>query len=164
MRNIIIVLWLILAGFFVSPAVSCFISGTSYDNVEDVIRAEAETDDIQITAEEEHGNKAMYCFNTGNDFGIAVFNHYADNYSSEEGVMANGEEYIGVRLDTGKDISRYNVTDNGAEFTGKDSFEGSYRTYGIIAAILAVFTIIAAVYGMTAGKKNRNKENVPRLR
>ena len=46
-----------------------------YDNVEDVIRAEAETDDIQITAEEEHGNKAMYCFNTGNDFGIAVFNH-----------------------------------------------------------------------------------------
>ena len=91
MRNIIIVLWLILAGFFVSPAVSCFISGTSYDNVEDVIRAEAETDDIQITAEEEHGNKAMYCFNTGNDFGIAVFNHYADNYRYEDGVMANGE-------------------------------------------------------------------------
>ena len=164
MRNVIIVLWVILVGFFASPAIACFISGTSHDNVVEIIKTEAETDEIKITSDEEQGNKAMYCFDTQNDFGIAVFTHYADNYNYEEGVMANGEEYIGVRLDTGKDIYRYNVTKNGAEFTGKDSFEGSYRTYGIIAAILAVFTIIAAVYGMTAGKKNRNKENVPRLR
>lgn len=164
MRNVIIVLWVILVGFFASPAIACFISGTSHDNVVEIIKTEAETDEIKITSDEEQGNKAMYCFDTQNDFGIAVFTHYADNYNYEEGVMANGEEYISVSLDTGKDIYRYNVTKNGAEFIGKDSFKGSYRTYAVIGVILALLTVAAAVYGSISGRKRNDDSSVSRLR
>ena len=48
-------------------------NGTPKDDVLSVIQRETETDDIRVTLEEEIGNKAMYCFQTGRILGGSVF-------------------------------------------------------------------------------------------
>lgn len=153
MRNIIIVLWVILVTFFAAPIVANFVSGVPAEEIPEVIQKEAETDQLEITGAEEEGNKAMYTFNAGKDFGVAVFVHYADNYSYDEGAMANGEKYIDVSLDTGWDVYQYKVTRGGPELVGVMAMSGSYRMYIILAAVLAVITIGGAIFSRI--KKNK---------
>ena len=69
-----IILWLILIGVIAVPVCLDYMNGTPKDDVLSVIQRETETDDIRVTLEEEIGNKAMYCFQTGSDFrGGSVF-------------------------------------------------------------------------------------------
>ena len=146
MKNIIIVLWVALIGFFVLPIADSFVSGFPENEVMAVIQRESEADNIKITAEEIHGDKAMYCFKTNNDFGVAVFTHYADNYSYSEGTIANGDKYIKVRLDAGWDVYNYNVTRNGAELINIEHSAGNYRIYAVIGAVLLIITVGYALY------------------
>ena len=153
MKNIIIVLWIILTGFFIMPIAESFMSGVSESEVMTVIQRESEADDIEITAEEIHGDKAMYCFKTKNDFGVAVFTHYADNYSYSEGTIANGDKYIKVRLDTGWDVYQYNVMKDGAELINIEHSAGNYRIYAVIGAVLLVITAVYIIYRTVFEKK-----------
>ena len=115
MRNLLIILWLILIGVIAVPVCLDYMNGTPKDDVLSVIQRETETDDIRVTLEEEIGNKAMYCFQTGSDFGAAVFSRMGERYCYQESTIGNGEKYIDVRLDTGWDVYQYYVTADGEE-------------------------------------------------
>ena len=132
MKNFIIVIWLVFAAFFLFPTAVTYISGHPGSEVTAIIEKESEADDIQITAAEEHGIRSMYAFRAGDDFGVAVFSHFADNYDYEEGMMSNGEEHIDVNLDTGWDLYQYRVTADGAEQVGYERFGGIYRIYAVM--------------------------------
>ena len=69
----LIILWLILIGVIAVPVGLDYMNGTAKDDVLAVIQRETETDDIRITLEEEIGNKAMYCFQTGMIWSSGVF-------------------------------------------------------------------------------------------
>ena len=99
MRNLLIILWLILIGVIAVPVCLDYMNGTPKDDVLSVIQRETETDDIRVTLEEEIGNKAMYCFQTGSDFGAAVFSRMGERYCYQESTIGNGEKYIDVRLE-----------------------------------------------------------------
>ena len=157
MRNFIIAIWLIFAAFFVFPMVTNYSSGSPESEVVSIIEKEAETDDIQITSVEEHGNKAMYAFNTDNTFGVAIFNKFADNYKYSEGTISNEFEDIDVYLDTGWDVYRYKVTDKGAEQVGFERFAGVYKIYSIIAVIMVIVSIRAGIYGVRQKKKHEEQ-------
>ena len=149
----IIVLWVIFIAFFASPIIVNFASGAPADEIESIIAKEAEVGEFEIIAQEEEGNKAMYAFKTEKDFGVAVFTHYADNYSYDEGTMSNGEKYIDVSLDTGWDVYAYKVTKDGAELTAINKMSGTYRMYAIIAGLFAIITVICLIYGKATKKK-----------
>ena len=60
----------------------------------------------------------MYCFQTGSDFGAAVFSRMGERYCYQESTIGNGEKYIDVRLDTGWDV--YHVLRNGGWSTAEE--------------------------------------------
>lgn len=154
MKNVIIMMWLVFAAFVLFPIATDYISGASESEVVSIIEKESEADDIAVTATEEHGNKAMYVFTVGeSEFGVAIFTRFADNYEYEEGIMSNGDDHIDVNLDTRWDIYRYKVTADGAQEMEFDRFGGVYKTYAIIAVILAVVSIAGGVYGVRAKRK-----------
>lgn len=163
MKNFIIVIWLVFAAFFLFPTAVTYISGHPGSEVTVIIEKESEADDIQITAAEEHGIRSMYAFRAGDDFGVAVFSHFADNYNYEEGLMSNGEEHIDVNLDTGWDLYQYRVTADGAEQVGYERFGGIYRIYAVIAAVMLAFSIAAGIYGAVM-KKRREEQRRKGLR
>ena len=86
-RNLLIILWLILIGVIAVPVCLDYMNGTPKDDVLSVIQRETETDDIRVTLEEEIGNKAMYCFQTGSDFGAAVFSRMGERYCYQESTL-----------------------------------------------------------------------------
>lgn len=149
----IIVLWLVLIGIIAGPVVMNFTSGVEQSETLSIIERESEASNVRITAREEHGNKAMYCFAADSCFGVAIFDHYADNYSYSEGTISNGESYIAVRLDTGCDVYRYNITADGAQLTGMENFKGIYRLYAAGAGILVLITAAYVVYGKVMRRK-----------
>ena len=141
MKNFIIVIWLVFAAFFLFPTAVTYISGHPG----------------------EHGIRSMYAFRAGDDFGVAVFSHFADNYDYEEGMMSNGEEHIDVNLDTGWDLYQYRVTADGAEQVGYERFGGIYRIYAVIAAVMLALSIAAGIYGAVM-KKRREEQRRKGLR
>ena len=117
MKNFIIVIWLVFAAFFLFPTAVTYISGHPGSEVTAIIEKESEADDIQITAAEEHGIRSMYAFRAGDDFGVAVFSHFADNYNYEEGLMSI---QAGICISTGSpqmERSRWDTRDSAA-YTG----------------------------------------------
>lgn len=159
MRNIIIVLWITLIGFFAAPIAVNYVSGIPHQEVESVIERESEADNIIITADEEHGNKAMYCFNIKSDFGVAVFSHYGDKYSYVEGTLANGGDAMTVRLDTGRDLYIYDVNETGAKLIEIQRFGGTYKIYAMTALAMAVITVIYIIYRLSV-RNRKPKESI----
>lgn len=155
MRNVIIVLWVTLIGFFAVPIAVSYMAAVPQEEVEAVIQRESEADDIRVTSEEIHGNKAMYSFSTKKDFGVAVFDHFGGKYSYSEGTMGNGEKDVKVRLDTGWDVYKYRVTKEGTELVEIEKSAGNYKIYAVIGVALAAVTVISVFYGAVMRRKNR---------
>ncbi len=156
MKNAIIMMWLVFAAFVIFPMATDYISGEPESEVMSIIKKEAEADDISVTATEERGNKVMYVFTVGEggeDFGVAIFSRFGDNYHYDEGMMSNGEKSIEVSLDTGWDTCDYSVTAAGAEETAFERFGGVYRIYAIVAAIMVVLSVAGGIYGVRANRK-----------
>lgn len=157
MRNLLIVLWVIFFGVIAVPAVLDYMNGTAKDDVLSVIQRETETDDIRITLEEELGNKAMYCFRTGSDFGAAVFSRMGDRYCYQESTIGNGEKYIDVRLDTGWDVYQYYVTAEGAQQEKIETYQGVYRIYLAAFLILLGASLLQGFWSMRRKNKHKNQ-------
>ena len=79
MKNFIIFMWVIFTAFFLFPIASNYMSGSPESEIVSIIEKESEADDIKVTASKEHGNKSMYAFTAGEDFGVAIFSHFGDN-------------------------------------------------------------------------------------
>ena len=94
MRNLLIILWLILIGVIAVPVCLDYMNGTPKDDVLSVIQRETETDDIRVTLEEEIGNKAMYCFQTGSDFGAAVFSGWESGTATRRAPLETGKNTL----------------------------------------------------------------------
>ncbi len=157
MKNFIIAIWLIFAAFVIVPIGIDFVTGQPEDEVTAIIEREAEADDIVITAVEKHGNKAMYAFTAGDDFGVAIFSNFADNYKYSEGAMSNGQADIDVYLNTGWDVYIYKVTWDGARQVAFERFGGEYRNYAIGALAMAVISLIAVLIGRRVKKKHEEQ-------
>lgn len=157
MKNFIIAIWLIFAAFVIVPIGVDFVTGQPESEVNAIIEQEAEADDIVITAVEKHGNKAMYAFTAGDDFGVAIFSDFADNYKYSEGAMSNGQDFIAVYLNTGWDVYRYKVTEEGAQQVDFERFAGEYRNYVLGAVAMAVISLIAALIGRRVKKKHEEQ-------
>lgn len=157
MRNLLIILWLILIGVIAVPVCLDYMNGTPKDDVLSVIQRETETDDIRVTLEEEIGNKAMYCFQTGSDFGAAVFSRMGERYCYQESTIGNGEKYIDVRLDTGWDVYQYYVTADGAQQKKIETYQGVYRIYLAAFLILLGASLLYGLWNMRRGNKNKNQ-------
>lgn len=132
-------------------------NGTPKDDVLSVIQRETETDDIRVTLEEEIGNKAMYCFQTGSDFGAAVFSRMGERYCYQESTIGNGEKYIDVRLDTGWDVYQYYVTADGAQQKKIETYQGVYRIYLAAFLILLGASLLYGLGNMRRRNKNKNQ-------
>lgn len=156
MKNFIIALWLILAAFIVVPIGVDYASGEPESEAMQTIERESEAENVRITAVEKHGNKAMYAFTAGDDFGVAIFSSFADNYKYTEGTISNGQDHIDVYLNTGWDVYRYEVTEKGARQTGFEKFGGVYRIYAAAAAVMAAVSIAAAIYSNRRRKQRKN--------
>lgn len=152
MRNFLIIVWIVLISFFSAPIITDYVGGSPENEVVSIIEKEAEADNIEITAVENQGNKSMYTFTAGNDFGVAIFSHLGDKYRYREGTMSNGEDHIHVNLDSGWDMYKYRVTSEGAEQTNVKEFSGMYKIYVIVAAVMVVVSIIAAINGVKQKK------------
>lgn len=161
MKTLTAALWLILAAAFLTPMITCYSSGIPESEIMETIRMEAESDRIEIFAQEERGNKVIYAFSTGADYGVAVFSHVADNYRYEEGILSNGQGTIDVNLDTGWDIYEYEVTGQGMEMRSIREGEGIYKSYATVAAILAAITAALSINGRA--KRRRKKKNGKKL-
>ncbi len=157
LRNLLIILWLILIGVIAVPVGMDYMNGMPKDDVLSVIQRETETDDIRITLEEEIGNKAMYCFRTGSDFGAAVFSKTGNRYCYRESTIGNGEKYIDVRLDTGWDVYRYHVTADGAQQEEIETYQGVYRIYLAAFLILAGLSLLYGFWSLTRRNKHKNQ-------
>lgn len=157
MKNFVIVIWLIFAAFFVFPIAANYLSGVEEGEVISEIQKESEADDIEVVDIQEHGNKAMYVFDTGDDFGTAVFFHIGEKYKYMEGTMSNGDTHIDIHLDTGWDAYEYRITEKGAQQTDFQKNSGVYRTYAIIAAVMVAVSIVAAMYGARTKKKHEEE-------
>ncbi len=157
MKNFVIVIWLIFAAFFIFPMAANYLSGVPESEVISIIEKESEADGIKVVDFEEHGNKAMYVFSAGDDFGTAVFFHVGDKYKYMEGTMSNGDTHIDIHLDTGWDAYEYRITDSGARETDFQKNGGVYRTYAIIALIMVLISIAAAVNGVRMKKKHEEQ-------
>ena len=153
MKNFIIFMWVIFAAFFLVPIASNYMSGSPESEIVSIIEKESEADDIKVTASEEHGNKSMYAFTAGEDFGVAIFSHFGDNYNYQEGTMSNDEDHIDVNLDTGWDVYEYKLTAEGAEQVAFHRFGGIYKVYAMIAAVMVIFSIVGGIYGIRTKKK-----------
>ena len=157
MRSFIIVIWIVIAALFLYTPAEAYISGQPESEIAAVILKESEAEDIQITAAEEHGIRSVYAFRAGDDFGVAVFSHFAGRYDYEEGMMSNGDEHIDVNLDTGWDMYQYRVTADGIQQVGYQRFGGIYRMYAAAAAVMLFFSIAAGVYSSAAKKRRRDR-------
>lgn len=157
MRNLLIILWLILIGVIAVLVCLDYMNGTPKDDVLSVIQRETETDDIRVTLEEEIGNKAMYCFQTGSDFGAAVFSRMGERYCYQESTIGNGEKYIDVRLDTGWDVYQYYVTADGAQQKKIETYQGVYRIYLAAFLILLGASLLYGLWNMRRRNKNKNQ-------
>ena len=157
MRNFLIILWLILIGVIAVPVGLDYMNGTAKDDVLAVIQRETETDDIRITLEEEIGNKAMYCFQTGDDFGAAVFSQIGERYCYQESTIGNGEKYIDVRLDTGWDVYQYYVTADGAQQQKIETYRGVYRIYLAAFLILLAASLLQGLWSIRKRRKHKNQ-------
>lgn len=157
MRNFLVILWLILIAVIAVPVGLDYWHGTPKADVYAVIQRETETDDIRITLEEELGNKAMYCFQAGDDFGAAVFSRMGDRYCYQESTIGNGEKFIDVRLDTGWDVYQYYVTAEGAQQERIETGKGVYRIYLTAFAILLAVSLLYGLWSMRKRKKQKHK-------
>lgn len=157
MRNVILAVWLIFAAFIFVPVISNVAGGQPEEQVTAIIEKEAEAKNIEITAEEKQGNKAMYAFKAGDDFGVAIFSHFADSYKYIEGTMSNGQKKIDVNLNSGWDMYRYKVGPAGAEQVEFDRLGGSYMTYALLFIGMVIVSLIAMVYGARIKKKHEEQ-------
>lgn len=157
MKNFIIFMWVVFAAFFLFPVAAGYMSGSPESEIVSIIEKESEADDIKVTATEEHGNKSMYGFTAGKDFGVAVFTHFGDNYKYQEGTMSNDEEHIDVNLDTGWDVYEYKVTAEGAQQVAFHRFGGIYKVYVMIAAVMVIFSIAGGIYAVRLKKKHEEQ-------
>ena len=143
MRNLLIILWLILIGVIAVPVCLDYMNGTPKDDVLSVIQRETETDDI--------------CFQTGSDFGAAVFSRMGERYCYQESTIGNGEKYIDVRLDTGWDVYQYYVTADGAQQKKIETYQGVYRIYLAAFLILLGASLLYGLWNMRRRNKNKNQ-------
>ena len=132
MRNLLIILWLILIGVIAVPVCLDYMNGTPKDDVLSVIQRETETDDIRVTLEEEIGNKAMYCFQTGSDFGAAVFSRMGERYCYQESTIGAQQKKI-------------------------ETYQGVYRIYLAAFLILLGASLLYGLWNMRRRNKNKNQ-------
>lgn len=153
MKSIIVALWLIFGGIILTPVVINYAIGSPYDEVLSIIETEAETEVTQITGEAAEGNRLLLTFTARNDFGVAIFSHYGDNYRYEEGTISNGMDDIDINLDTGWNIYVYKVTADGLHTQDVRTGEGIYRTYTVTGVCLGMITVIALFLGRVKKRK-----------
>lgn len=158
MRSIIVALWLIFGAIILAPVVINYAAGDPYDEVLAVIETEAETEVIKITGEAAKGNRLLLTFTARDDFGVAIFSHYGDNYRYEEGTISNGMDYIDVNLDTGWNIYVYKVTASGLYAEGVRRGEGIYRTYTVTGVCLGMITVIAIIISRIKKRKTEKRK------
>lgn len=159
MKSVIVVLWLAFGVFLLTPIITTYVAGDSYDQVFSTIETEAETEVSRITGEVARGNRILLAFTAGDDFGVAIFSHYGDNYKYEEGTMSNGMGSIDVNLDTGWNIYGYKVTASGLYTADIRRGEGIYRTYAMTGGFLAVITGMAVALSRIKKRKSKEKQN-----
>ena len=156
MRNFLIILWLILIGVIAVPVGLDYMNGTAKDDVLAVIQRETETDDIRITLEEEIGNKAMYCFQTGDDFGAAVFSRIGERYCYQESTIGNGEKY---RRPAGHGLGCVPVLRDGGRGAAAENRDvpGVYRIYLAAFLILLAASLLQGLWSIRKRRKHKNQ-------
>ena len=158
MKSIVVALWLIFGGIVLAPVVINYVAGSPYDEVLPIIETEAETEVTQITGETAEGNRLLLALTARDDFGVAIFSHYGDNYKYEEGTISNGMDYIDINLDTGWNIYVYKVTAGGLETSDIRMGEGIYTTYVAIGVCLGVITASAIAFSRFKRRKSKMRQ------
>jgi len=163
LRSLITAAWLILLAFIFVPAAVDYTTGVSYDRIDTVMKLEAESKNLQVIEAEQQGNKLLVAFETGNDFGVAVFSCVKEHYRYEEGLMSNNRDYIDVNLDVGWDIYQYRVSQDGIGLMKIREEEGVWKKYADTACMLAVVTLALCIFRRLR-KKSRRREKKRRRR
>jgi hypothetical protein len=159
LRSLITAAWLILLAFILVPPAVDYTTGVSYNRTGIIMELEAESDEIHIIGEEHQGNKMLMAFDTGNDYGVAVFSCVKEHYRYEEGLMSNNKDYIDVNLDVGWDIYQYRVSDSGIELMRIRENEGIWKTYADVACMLAAATLALCIFrGLRKRSKRKEKK------
>ena len=163
MRSLITAAWMILLAFMLVPAGIDYFTGVSYDRIDTVMKVEAESLDLHVIDEEAQGSRLLVAFETGNDYGVAVFSCVKEHYRYEEGLMSNDRDYIDVNLDVGWDIYQYRVSEDGIELMEIREDEGVWKKYADAACALGVLTIALCIFRCLR-KRSRRREKKRRRR
>lgn len=163
MRSLITAAWMILLALMLAPPTVDYFTGVSYDRTEIIMKLEAESKDLYVIDEEPQGNKLLIAFETGNDYGVAVFSCVKGHYRYEEGLMSNDRDYIDVNLDVGWDIYQYRVYENGIELMKIRENEGVWKKYADAACMLAAVTIALCIFRRLR-KRSKRREKKRRRR